>query len=95
MGIDSTSIWKPSSVVWARFDDSSDWVVFNPSSAEVHLINEPARRLWVLATDGLPHEIDDLARALLVPDEPVTSAALELTRDTLTFMDDEGLIQPA
>jgi hypothetical protein len=95
VGSDSTTAWKASQVVWARFDDSSDWVVFNPSSAEVHLINEPAHRLWLLATDGQPHVIDDLARALLILDEPLTEAVLELTRDTLTFMDDEGLIQPA
>jgi hypothetical protein len=88
-------VWKAPPLTWARFDDSRDWIVFNPSSSQVHLINEPAHRLWILATDGRPHSVGALAGALAAPGEPVTEAALDLTRDTLAFMDDEGLLTPA
>jgi hypothetical protein len=87
--------WKAPPVVWTHFEDSTDWVAFNPSSSHVHLINEPAHRLWILASDGQARTLEDLASALTPPGEPRTDAALDLTKDTLAFMDDEGLLQPA
>jgi hypothetical protein len=87
-------IWKAPLLVWSQFEDSTDLVVFNAVSSHVHLINEHAYRLWLLATDGQPHGVEDLAEALASPGEPLTKAALEMTRDTLVFMDSEGLLQP-
>ena len=87
--------WKAPVLVWARFEDSSEWVVFNPQSTELHLINDVAHRLWALASEGRAQTIEDLAAALAAEDAPVSSEALRFTRDMLVFMDDTGLLQPA
>jgi hypothetical protein len=89
------SSWKAASLVWTQFEDSPDWVAFNPLSGEVHLINEAARRLWILASDGQARSIDTLATAIAAPGVTVADEALELTLRTLTFMDDTGLLYPA
>src|SRR5207302_11000241 len=85
------SRWTAPVLIWTQFEDSTDWVVFSPNSSEVHLINEAARRLWALASDGHATSVQDLAAALVMPGEAVTPEALNLTRDTLAFMDDAGL----
>ena len=96
MATDSRTLsWKAPSIAWAQFEDSTDWVAFNPFSSAVHLINEPAHRLWLLAADGQPRTLEQFARAVAAPGEPITDSAVDLTRETLTFMDDEGLLQPA
>jgi coenzyme PQQ synthesis protein D (PqqD) len=87
--------WKAPVLVWARFEDLSEWVVFNPESTELHLINEVAHRLWALASEGRAQTIEDLAAALAAEHAPVSSEALRFTRDMLVFMDDTGLLQPA
>ena len=82
-------------MVWTQFEDSSDWVAFNPWSSHVHLINAPAHRLWQLVADGKPRTLQALALALMPEGESLTEAALEFTNDTLTFMDQEGLLHQA
>jgi hypothetical protein len=49
----------------------------------------------MIATDGAAHSLEELARSIASPGEPLTDVALELARDTLSFMDHEGLLLPA
>jgi PqqD family protein of HPr-rel-A system len=81
-------------LIWICYDDSDDWVVYNPLSADVHLLTASAYRLWKLASDGQPHSVEELASALAVemgwrPDDELTKIA----RDTLTFLDHAGLVR--
>ena len=81
-------------LIWIRYDDSDDWVVYNPLSADVHLLTASAYRLWKLASNEQPHSVDELASALAIemgrpPDDELT----KITRETLTFLDHAGLIR--
>jgi len=84
--------WTAPPLRWVQFDDSADWVVFNPASAEVHLINDAAHRLWMLASDGFPRGLDELAGMLA--GGHASEEARQLTHQTMAFMDEMGLLQP-
>jgi PqqD family protein of HPr-rel-A system len=82
-------------LVWTRYDDSDDWVVFHPQSGDVCLVTSAAHILWTLIADGrastLPQLISALAEVLeRSPDEELAA----VTRDTLGFMDRTGLVRP-
>lgn len=81
--------------IWRRYDDSADWLVFNPASADLHLLTDSAYRLWVLTGAERPLSFEDLVSALAsemarAPDDELTEA----TRATLAFMDRAGLVHP-
>jgi PqqD family protein of HPr-rel-A system len=82
-------------LVWTSYDDSDEWVVYDPFSADVHLLTSSARVLWTLVADGQPHSIEDLVRTLAAtldraPDDELT----RFIRETLASMDRDGLIRP-
>jgi PqqD family protein of HPr-rel-A system len=80
---------------WTHFDDSDDWVVYDPASDDVHLLTASAHHLWTLVSDEQPHSLEDIVAALAAdlgrpPDEELT----RVTRETLAMMDDVGLVRP-
>jgi PqqD family protein of HPr-rel-A system len=84
-------------LVWTQFDDSDDWVVFNPFSGDIHLVSAAAYALWRLTTSPASRSTAELIEALsadagcpTIDDEFTTSA-----RQTLSVMDRAGLIAPA
>jgi PqqD family protein of HPr-rel-A system len=82
-------------LAWTSYPDSDDWVVYNPASADMHLVNASARHLWTLVAEGCS-SADDLAAALAAhlgrtADDEIESA----TRDAISSMDDAGLIDRA
>jgi PqqD family protein of HPr-rel-A system len=83
-------------LVWTRYDDSDEWVVYDPLSADVHLLTASARLLWTIASDGQPHSVDDLVGAVAAalsrpPDDELT----RFTNEALDSMDRAGLVRPA
>ena len=87
---------RTSKVVWRQFDDSDNWVVHIPESAQVHLFTAAAQRLWSL----IPEDAATFSTADLS-----TRLAPELQRDadeslirhieaTLAVMDQAGLTEP-
>lgn len=83
--------WRPrTSVTWLQFDDSPDWVVYNPDSAAIHLVSDSVHRLWQLIGER-PAEAAGFAAAFGALDDP---RALEAVDAALDFMDRAGLIEP-
>ena len=82
-------------LVWTRFDDSDDWIVFNPFSGDIHLLSASAYALWQLTTSSPPRSSGELIEALAV-DAGYTADGdfLSSANDTLAFMDRAGLIAP-
>jgi hypothetical protein len=93
---DSPVKWRGvEGVIWTTFDDSDDWVVCSPVSAEVHLVTAAAHRLWMLACDNEPRSVSDFVSLLAADagravDDELTNA----TAETLAFMDEAGLLRP-
>ena len=82
-------------LLWTRYDDSDDWVVFNPRSGDVHLLTASAHLLWQLMEQVAPLSTDHLVTALASAltrsvDEEFAAAV----RDAIDFMDRAGLIAP-
>jgi PqqD family protein of HPr-rel-A system len=82
-------------LVWTRYHDSDDWVVFHPQSGDVYLVTSAAHILWTLIADGRASTPPQLVSALAAvleraPDEELAA----VTRDTLAFMDRAGLVRP-
>lgn len=82
-------------LVWTQFDDSDDWVVFNPFSGDIHFLSASAYALWQLTTSSPPRSSSQLIEALAI-DAGYTADGDFLTsaRETLAFMDRAGLIAP-
>jgi PqqD family protein of HPr-rel-A system len=82
-------------LVWTQFDDSDDWVVFNPFSGDIHLLTASAYALWQLTASFPPRSSPDLIEAL-ASDAGYSADGDFLTsaRETLAFMDRAGLIAP-
>ncbi len=80
-------------LVWTQFDDSDDWVVFNPSSGDIHVLSAAAYKLWQLTSCPPPRSSAELIRTLAggAPADDFSASA----RETLEFMDRAGLIAPA
>ena len=93
---DQPSSWMAAQdLIWTCYDDADEWVVFDPFSADVHLLTASARLLWTVVSDGQPHAIEDLVATLAAaidhsPDDELT----RLTRDTLSSLDRVGLVRP-
>jgi PqqD family protein of HPr-rel-A system len=84
-----------SGLVWTQFDDSDDWVVFNPLSGDIHLLSAPAYALWRLATSTPPLSFTDVIDALIAESPQMADARfVESARGTLAFMDSAGLVVP-
>lgn len=82
-------------MIWTRFDDGEDWVVYHPGSGDVHLVTSSARVLWALASDGRPRSLDALVSALAAETgHPVDAELSDVTKQTLDFMDRAGLLVP-
>jgi len=82
-------------LIWTCYDDSDEWVVYDPFSADVHLLTASARLLWTVVSDEQPHAIEDLVATLAAalersPDDELT----RFTRETLSSMDRAGLVRP-
>jgi PqqD family protein of HPr-rel-A system len=85
----------PAHLVWTHYDDSEEWVVYDPASGDVHLLTASARLLWTFVADERPHDIEDLVAALAEgagrsPDADLTA----FTREALASLDRVGLIRP-
>ena len=81
-------------VIWTKYDDSDEWVVWSLLSGEIHLMTAAAQRLWALALDQ-PRDAADLVVALASEaGRPVDDEFTAATLETLAFMDDVGLIRP-
>jgi PqqD family protein of HPr-rel-A system len=82
-------------LVWTSYEDSDEWVVYDPFSADIHLLTASARVLWTLVADGQLHSIEDLVTALAAALHRAADAELaRFTRDTLSSMDRAGLVRP-
>jgi len=82
-------------LIWTRFEDSDEYVVFHPESGDIHLLTSSAHRLWHLVADQKTATLEELVAQLAAdlrrpPDAQLASAA----HDTLHFMDHAGLIRP-
>jgi PqqD family protein of HPr-rel-A system len=88
--------WEaPRDLIWTHYDDGDEWVVFDPSCGDVHLLTRSARVLWTLVSDERPHSLEDLVAAIAAelrcsPDERL----ITVTRETLAAMDRAGLVRP-
>ena len=88
--------WRAATdLVWTRFDDSPDSVVFNPRSGDVHLLTESARFLWqtIADRDHVPQR-ELLAALASHIGIAVDGDLVSVTTETLAFMDAAGLIVP-
>ena len=82
-------------LVWTRFEDSDEWVVYHKASANIHLVTASAQRLWTLAGDGQAHSVEELALAISAGHTgDLHQELLDATRDALAFRDDAGLLIP-
>ena len=87
--------WQASPhLVWTQYDDSDEWVVYNPASADIHLVTASARELWSL-TAASPSSAEELTDALAGRlKRPVDDELIAATDDALSFMDKAGLVRP-
>jgi PqqD family protein of HPr-rel-A system len=82
-------------LIWIRYDDGPEWVVFNPASAGIHLLTASARVLWTLLTDEQPHSSEEMATAVAMELGVAPGEELAATlRETVAVMDRAGLLRP-
>lgn len=88
--------WQPApDLVWATFDDSDEWIVYNGASGNVHLLTANARQLWMLASSGTSVSIEDLTASVATAGRLTADPDLaEIVRASLDFMDEAGLLLP-
>jgi PqqD family protein of HPr-rel-A system len=80
-------------LVWTHFDDSDEWVVFNPFSGDIHLLSASAYALWRLTNAGPPRSSAELIDALADDlEHPAGQEFIAAARETLAFMDRSGLV---
>jgi PqqD family protein of HPr-rel-A system len=80
---------------WKQYDDSDDWVVYDPASADVHLLTAAAHLLWTLIAKEQLRTSDQLVGALAETLQRTADPDLvEATRAALAHMDRLGLILP-
>lgn len=83
-------------LIWTRYDDSNDWVVYNPASADVHLLTASAQRLWTLISERPSSSTDTLVVNLAADLDRAVDADLErAVNEAVAFMDGVGLIRPS
>jgi PqqD family protein of HPr-rel-A system len=84
-----------STLIWTCYDDGDDWVVYNPVSADVHLMTASAHRLWELIAAGTA-TVDGLIPALAADlGCAVDDELRRATTEAIAAMDRGGLIRPA
>jgi PqqD family protein of HPr-rel-A system len=90
-----SQIWHAATnLLWSQFDDSDDWVVYDPASDDVHLLTDSAHRLWKVISDGQPHALEQLVAAVAVDlERPPDDELTEVIRGTLSLMDAVGLVR--
>jgi PqqD family protein of HPr-rel-A system len=82
-------------LIWTKFEDSSEWVVFNPASGDIHLLTASARRLMTLLEERPADDPVTLARTLAAElNVPPDDEFVTVTGETLAFLDQAGLIRP-
>lgn len=87
--------WRAATdLMWTRYDDSSDWAVFNPRSGDVHLLTDAARFLWQSIADRKLTTPDLLTALAAHVNRPVDDDLSSAATDTLAVMDRAGLITP-
>jgi PqqD family protein of HPr-rel-A system len=91
----ASSRWRAATgLLWTRYEDSDNWVVYNPASADIHLLTAAARELWRLVDHRpgapFPELAAALAHALGRPSDDELTAVAE---EALAGMDHAGLIR--
>jgi PqqD family protein of HPr-rel-A system len=82
-------------VVWTRFDDNEQWVVYSPASSDIHLLTASAHRLWTLVATDPPSSSEQLAARLATDLKlPFDREFLTVTSDALAVLDEAGLVRP-
>jgi len=82
-------------LVWTCYDDSDDWVVFDPRCGDVHLLSAAARVLWDLIDRSPSLSTSQLVAALADRlDRAADEELATVTCETLDFMDRAGLVTP-
>jgi PqqD family protein of HPr-rel-A system len=87
--------WRAATgLLWTRYDDSDEWLVYNPASADIHLLSDAAHRLWALTSGEAPLTADELIVALFDDSEsPPAKDFVTATQESLAFMDRAGLVR--
>lgn len=81
-------------VTWVRYDDADDWVVNSPVSGEVHLVNDAAHRLWMLASGDDPRTLQHLVTLFAAEiGRPADDELRAATTDNLAFMEEAGILR--
>ncbi len=87
--------WRASSdLVWVRFDDSPQCIVYSPASADVHLLTDAAHRLWSLISDTPGISTAQLLSSAVTPPGTTEREVAAAILDLLASMDQAGLVQP-
>lgn len=86
---------KATDLIWTQFDDSTDWVVFNPVAGDIHRMADVAHDLWASVDDIPGDSVQELAAILTrrLGDASADGFA-EAATASLLFMDRVGLIRP-
>jgi PqqD family protein of HPr-rel-A system len=80
---------------WKQYDDSDDWVVYDPASADLHLLTAAAHQLWTLIADEQERTFDQIVAALAEAlGRTANPEFVDATRAALVHMDRLGLIHP-
>jgi PqqD family protein of HPr-rel-A system len=83
-----------SNLIWASYPDADDWIVYNPASADIHLLTPFAQSLLRVATQT-PCTLDSLtqllAQELALPVDAELRAAIE---SAIASLDRAGLVLP-
>jgi hypothetical protein len=90
-----TALWQGQpGLEWTQYDDSDDWVVHNPASANIQLVTASTHRLWtLLATEG-PKTTAALATAFSGEGaQALDEDYLRNTETALNLMDQAGLVR--
>ena len=95
-GLGPDAGWRAApDLVWTRYEDAEDWVVYNPASSDIHLLTDSAYRLWTLVGaegGGSSQALAALLATALA--RPLDDELLTVTRDALTSLDQAGLVSP-
>jgi PqqD family protein of HPr-rel-A system len=84
-----------SDLTWTNYPDSDEWVVYNPVSADLHLLTSSARKLWTLIAAGGGTSLEEMAEHLAAAlGRPVDGEVQDATREAIASMDRVGLVRP-
>lgn len=81
-------------LAWKKYDDSDEWIVFNPASGDIHLLSDSAHRLWILTGGDRPLTTEELIASLLSESGALgTDEFLVAARESIESMDRAGLVR--